>query len=879
MSISFSRKDEILTDLPLLALPIDHPRQPTTSYRKASVSFVVPEPLLAALAALSQQENVTLFITLLAGFRLLLSRYSGQEDITIAVPGSQDIALLALRTRLSSELTISESLRQVREAMLEAYAHDGQSFHQIVKARYRERGELFTYIQTAFRLRDAPEYLSPMSETAPVDESTRFDLSLTLVKMPDELTGTMQFNADLFDIATIQRLVGHYQTLLKGMTAAPQQRCWQVPILTETECRQLLIDWNDTATAYPRDRCIHQLFEAQAVHTPDAWAVVFEDQHLTYHELNVRANQLAQHLQRLGVGPDVLVGLCMERSLEMIVALLAILKAGGAYVPLDLSYPEELVTFMLEDTQVSVLVTQSRLAEKLPQYRARLVCLDRDWHIIARERAANPVSNIQPEHLAYVMYTSGSTGKPKGVAITHRNVVRLVKATNYADLTAEQVFLQLAPISFDASTLEIWGSLLNGARLIVAPPRALSLEELRTILEEYQVTLLWLTAGLFHQMVESQLEGLAHVKQLLAGGDVLPVADVRQVLQKLKTCQLINGYGPTESTTFACCHAITNAEPIGVSIPIGRPIANTQVYVLDSHLQPVPVGVTGELYIGGDGLGRGYLNRPELTAERFIHHPFSQRQDARLYRTGDLVRYRSDGAIEFLGRNDDQVKIRGFRIELSGVETALGEHPAVRECVVVARPDTNGQKRLIAYLAPTGERALSVEDIRAYAARRLPGYMLPAAFVLVDHLPLTPNGKVDRKALPDPTENQQTASNAYADPCDAVEEILAELWSTVLGLEGVGVNASFFDLGGDSLSATRVISRIFKLFQIQVPLQAFFKEPTIAELARILVLMEPLPGQVQKTAQAIRKVKMMTPAEKRQLLAAQEQKKGVSNAF
>ncbi|HEY6541546.1 MAG TPA: amino acid adenylation domain-containing protein, partial [Ktedonobacteraceae bacterium] len=750
-----------LANLPLLALPTDRPRQSIASYQKASVAFVVPEQLHAALVALSQQENVTLSTTLLTSFRLLLSRYSGQEEIAIAVTDPQNTTTFVLRTHLSNDLTIRELLAQVSGTMLDAWAHAGGSFHQVQEALSCKPGDLPSLVQVAFQADDARNDLPPTSETEPEEESPGFDLNLSLATTAEGLVGTLKYNAALFDTATIQRLAGHYKILLEGIAAAPQQRSWQLPILTETEREQLLIDWNNTATDYPRDRCIHQLFEAQALCTPGATALVFQDQQLTYHELNVRANQMAHYLRRLGVGPDVLVGLCVERSLEMIVALLGILKAGGAYVPLDISYPEGLLTFMLEDTQVHVLVTQSWLAEKLPGHRARLVCLDRDWQAIAHESADNPPGDVQSEHLAYVMYTSGSTGKPKGVAITHRNVVRLVKMTNYVALTAEQIFLQLAPISFDASTFEIWGCLLNGARLIIPPPHAISLEELATILGQYRITILWLTAGLFHQMVESRLEGLARVRQLLAGGDVLPVGDVRRVLQTLKTCQLINGYGPTESTTFACCYAVTDAEQIGTSVPIGRPIANTQVYVLDPHLQPVPIGVTGELYIGGDGLGRGYLNRPELTAQRFIFDPFSQQPGARLYKTGDQVRYRPDGAIEFLGRNDDQVKIRGFRIELSGIETVLGEHPAVRECVVGARPDTGGQKRLIAYLVPAGERRALIEDVRAYAEQRLPGYMLPAAFVLVDDLPLTANGKVDRKALPEPVEYLLDPIKAY----------------------------------------------------------------------------------------------------------------------
>ena len=528
------------------------------------------------------------------------------------------------------------------------------------------------------------------------------------------------FNTDLFDRDTIERFGTHFQKVLTEVVRDPDQRISDVQILTDTERQQMLFDWNDTSSKYPRDRCVHQLFEQQVEHSPDAVAVVYGDEQLTYRQLNARANQLAHYLKSFGVGPEVLVGICLERSLEMIIAVLGILKAGGAYVPLDPEYPQERLAFMLADTQTPVLLTQQKLLSGIPETAAHVVCLDSHWEAIGKESHENPISDAVAENLVYVMYTSGSTGRPKGVCVTHRNVVRLVKETNYASLGAKEVFLQFAPISFDASTLELWGPLLNGGRLVVFPQALPSLAQLGEVIEQHQVTILWLTAGLFRQMVEDHLDSLGSVRQFLAGGDVLSVPHVKRVLEQLDGCCLINGYGPTENTTFTACYPMTDVPALGSSVPIGRPIANTQVYILDAQLQPVPIGVAGELYTGGDGLGRGYLNRPELTAEKFIPDPFSEDPAARLYKTGDLARYLPDGSIEFLGRIDHQVKIRGFRIELGEVESVLGRHPAVEDAVVIAREDVPGDKRLVAYVVASHEPAPTFSELRSFLKEKLP---------------------------------------------------------------------------------------------------------------------------------------------------------------
>lgn len=606
-----------------------------------------------------------------------------------------------------------------------------------------------------------------------------------------------------------------------------------LPILKQSE-KDLLTEWNKTQTDYPQQACIHQLFEAQVEKTPDTVALIFNNQHLTYRDLNSHANQLAQYLRTLGVGTETLVGICIERSLEMVVALLAILKAGGAYVPLDPGYPQERLAFMLSDTQVSVLLTQKELVAKLPTHTAFVICLDSDWNTIAQKKKENLSTSVTAENLAYVMYTSGSTGTPKGVSVIHRGVIRLVKETNYARLTAEEIILQLAPISFDASTFEIWGCLLNGGQLVICPPQTPSLEELGQIIQQYQVTTLWLTAGLFHLIVDEKIDALKSLRQLLAGGDILSVPHVQKFLQTVNNCQLINGYGPTENTTFTCCHPITAPLKTGVSISIGRPIANTQVYILDNNLQAIAIGEVGELYIGGDGLARGYLNRPDLTAEKFISHSFDSNLATRLYKTGDLARYLPDGNIEFLGRIDNQVKIRGFRIELGEIEREIAQHPDVREIVVLARQDEIGEKHLTAYIVPHYNSRYTHNKLRNFLQERLPNYMVPSAFVMLESLPLTANGKIDRHKLPAPSRERPQLEQAYIAPQTDLERLLAGILSQLLKIDRVGIDDNFFDLGGTSILILQVAVRVKQELGIELPAVKLFQYSTIGSLAKYL---------------------------------------------
>ena len=584
---------------------------------------------------------------------------------------------------------------------------------------------------------------------------------------------------------------------------------------------------SSSRTDHPRDATIHGLFEEQAARTPDSVAVVCGDARVTYSELDRRAAALARRLSALGVAHETPVGICAERSVELIAGLLAILKAGGAYVPLDPNHPQDWLAFILADTQVPVLLTQRALVSKLPPFKAHLVCLDEPATGLEQE-IASPRSTARS--LAYILFTSGSTGTPKGVAVPHRGVVRLVKQTGYASFSPDETFLQLAPVSFDASTFEIWGALLNGGRLAVMPPGPSSLEEIGGAIREHGVTTLWLTAGLFNVMVDERPGDLRPLRQLLTGGDTLSVPHVRRALHELKTTRLINGYGPTESTTFACCHTISPGESLDNGVPIGRPIANTTAHILDENLHPVPADVTGELFLGGDGLARGYWNRPGLTAEKFIADPFGIGPDARLYRTGDLARFRADGVIEFAGRLDHQVKIRGFRVEPGEIETVLLHHDAIRQAVVVARGHDHA-KELVAYFVADALADVQPASLRDWLAQKLPDFMVPAHLVPLRALPLTGSGKIDRLALPDPSGSR---AQTFTAPKTELERTILEIWRTVLGFDEIGTDDNFFEIGGNSILLVEAHSKLVRTLHRQFSVTTLFQHPSITALARHL---------------------------------------------
>lgn len=803
----------------------------------------------AALQTLMRQHQLTMNTLVQGAWALLLSRYSGEHDVVFgsviagrpgALPNVETtvgifINNLPVRVRVEPEMQLIPWLQKLQEQESEARQYEYSPLAQVQGWSDVPRGvSLFNSIVAFQNFPSTParENGDRRTGTLRTFESQNYPLALT-ASVGSELSLVLKYNVSLFESSAITRLLGHLETLLNEVAAKMgRQRLWELPLLTEAERLQIETQWNDTKTNYPREQSIHELFEIQATRTPDRIAAVCNDEQITYGELNARANQLAHHLCGRGVGPEVPVGICMERSLEMLVGLLGILKAGGVYVPIDQQQPRERIAFMIEDAQIRHLLTQERFRHDVATLD-EVLYLDTEWTEIAKQNTANLNVNVSPDGLAYVMYTSGSTGLPKGVSVPHRAVVRLVKETNFANFDENEIFLQLAPISFDASTLELWGSLLNGARLVIAPPATPSLTELGELLTRNQVTTLWLTAGLFHLMVDERLADLKGVRQLLAGGDVLSVSHVERYLSAAgHAAVLINGYGPTENTTFSCTHRMGSGwQSGGASVPIGSPIANTEVYVLDQDMQLVPVGVSGELYVGGAGLARDYLRRPELTAEKFVPHPYTSIPGARLYRTGDQVRRLPDSNIEFLGRIDQQVKIRGFRVELGEIEMALNAHESVREAVVVARADESGARRLIGYVVGDAPGT----DLRGYLQQRLPDYMVPSQFVSLAELPLTVNGKVDRRALPDPESESALSDEEFVGPRSPAEGMLARIWSDVLRTPRVGIHDSFFELGGESILAIKLISRINKDFDIELPVRALFEQPTIAALATLIV--------------------------------------------
>jgi amino acid adenylation domain-containing protein len=837
----------------LLQLPTDRPRPSIQTYRGATQRFRLDKEISTQLQSISRKKGSTLFMTLLSAFATLLYRYSGQSDIVIGVPIANRhhkeiesligffVNTLALRTRFEENVNFEKLLEQARANILKAYEHQDVPFERIVEALQPKRSLSYSPLfQVMFVLQNEPmeELELPgvlLNGLEQCSKIAKFDLTLSMCESSTGLECAWEYNTDLFDGVTIERMTGHFHRLLSAIVENPSQMVSDISLLSAPERQQLLYEWNNTVKLYPKDKCIQQLFEEQVARTPAAIALMFEDQHLSYGQLNERANQLAHYLRNVGVSSEVLVGICVERSIEMVVGLLGILKAGGAYLPLDPEYPLERLIYIIEDTQVSVLITQQFLAEKLCFSQVNVVFLDQNSDQINCQSRDNPTCNSRSNNLAYVTYTSGSTGKPKGVCTIHQGVVRLVKSMDYNSLNSQETFLQFAPTSFDASTFEIWGSLLNGARLAIFPPGSPSLDELGKAIRHYQVTVLWLTAGLFHLMVDEQLEDLMLLHQLFAGGDVLSVSHVQKFLQEQGNCKLINGYGPTENTTFTCFYRIEDAKQLGNSVPIGKPIANTQVYILDAHLQLLPIGVPGELYIGGDGLAKGYLNRPELTQEKFILNPFSPEKSTYLYKTGDLTRYLIDGNIEFLGRLDNQVKICGFRIELGEIENVLCCHPYIQQAVVIAMEDSCSNKLLVAYVASNEKGELSISLLRDFLQKQLPAYMVPNKFVILESIPLTQNGKVDRKSLPITGEELLSSSEGVLImPRDTLELSLAQIWSGILNLNTVGVTDNFFELGGHSLLAVSLMSQIRQQFQINLPITILFQNPTIEHLARLL---------------------------------------------
>ena len=846
--IAYWRKQ--LAGVPVLTLPTDRPRPPVRTFAGADCTVEIGEELRSQLSALAGREDCTLFMVLLAAIQTLTAKYTGQEDIAVGSPIANRnrteiegligffVNSLVMRADLSGDPSFVELLRQVRETTLGAYAHQDVPFERLVDAlgvaRDASQNPLF---QVVFAWQNVPFSAMQLPDLVidvdAFDRGTaRFDLEFHLWEHESGLRGRICYNTDLFDAATIEGMRGHLQKLLQQIAADPRRRLSELPLLTEVE-RQVFVEWNDTRRKYPRQECVHRLFEEQVRRTPDATAVVFGDEQVSYAELNVRSNRLAHYLARLGVGRGTRVGLCVERSIEMVTAMLGILKAGGAYVPLDPTYPAERLVFMLEDSGAPVLLTQRCLRARFPHVAASAtVCLDEGWESTAPEDGENPTTTATADDLAYVIYTSGSTGKPKGVCVPHRGIMRLVIHTDYVQLESTDRIAQASNASFDAATFEIWGALLHGACLVGTTKEVLlSPEAFAEHIDQSGISVLFITTALFNQIAREAPGVLSPLRYVLFGGEAVDPAWVRAVLQAGPPQHLLHVYGPTENTTFSTWYEVREVSSEATTVPIGRPIANTTAYVLDRYQNPVPVGVPGELYLGGDGLAVGYLDRPELTAERFVPDRFSGETGAKLYKTGDLVRFLPNGNIEFLGRNDDQVKIRGFRIELGEVETALRRHPAVRQAVVVAREDQPGDKRLVAYVVSDGPP--DAADWRSFVSARLPDYMVPSIFVPLDRLPLAANGKLNREALPAPAGDRPLGATFLA-PRSEMEKTIAAIWADVLGVDQVGVRDNFFDLGGHSLLLTRVHSRLCKVLNRDMSIVDLFQFPSVSALARHL---------------------------------------------
>ena len=844
-------QEKLHGDLSALNLPTDKQRPLIQTYNGASIKFKLSSKLTSQLKELARREGVTFYMMLLAAFEVLLYRYTGQEDILVGSPTSGRsqpefvpivgyfVDPVVLRADLSDNPSFKDFLRQVRQTVLEAITHQDYPFALLVEKlqphRDPSRSPIF---QASFALQQFQE--SQKIQQSFVDEMEKdinwgglklkheeiplfegqFDLNLEMTEGNYEVAGILKYNVDLFNNETIERMVAHFQNLLEAIVENPQESVGSFNLLCEWERHQLLVEWNDTATEYPQDKCIHKLFEEQVEKTPNAIAVVFEEEELTYEQLNERANQLAHYLQSLGVKPEVLVGICVERSVEMVVGLLGILKAGGAYVPIDPNYPQERLSYMLDDSGVGVLVTQNSLLESLSNHDAEVVCLDSDCGVISQQSRENIDVGITSDNLAYVIYTSGSTGKPKGVAIEHQSSVALCHWAKQTFSTSQlSGVLATTSICFDLSVFELFVTLCLGGKVIVAD-NALDIANHN---HNKEITLINTVPSVITELL--RVEGIIpeQVMTVNLAGEPIQNQIVEKLYEHQNVQYVYNLYGPSEDTTystFALLAKGTTEQP-----SIGRPIANTQIYILDSHLQPVPVGVPGELYIGGDGLARGYLNRPQLTSEKFIPNPFNS--TSKLYKTGDLARYLSDGNIEFLGRIDNQVKIRGFRIELGEIEAVLATHPQINQTIVIAREENSGNKRLVAYVVTDSE--ITTTQLREYLKAQLPDYMVPSAFVTLDSLPLTPNGKIDHQALPAPEIERETE---YVAPRTEVEQILTNIWQELLPVNLVSIHDNFFEIGGDSILSIQVISRA-RNSGIQISAKQIFHRQTIAELATV----------------------------------------------
>jgi surfactin family lipopeptide synthetase C len=856
--------------------------------------FKLSTATTTALKSWAKQHQLTLNTIVQGAWALLLSRYSGENEVVYGVtvsgrpvdlPAAESmvgifINTLPLRVKLDAEMLLLPWLEQLQRQLLEIRQYEYTPLVEIQGWSEIPRGlPLFESI-VVFENYPVDQALSDWRknleiETLSAVDHTNYPLTISVIP-GSELEIRIASDSTRFDPATITRMLGHFQTLLEGMATNPEMRLHELPILTAVEKHQLLVEWNQTQLDLPQ-QCIHQLFEAQVEKTPDAVAVVFAEQSLTYEQLNQRANQLAHYLQKLGVGAEVLVGIGIERSLEIAIAVLAVLKAGGAYLPLDREQPAQRLTYMVQDADCQVLITQKHLVDALPAYQGQVVCLDTDWALISQESELNlPSNTVTAENLAYLIYTSGSTGQAKGVLVKHSSLVNAYYGWEQAyqlrspSLTCH---LQMANFSFDVFAGDLIRALCSGTKLVICPREfLLEPEKLYALMRQQKVDCAEFVPVVLNNLIqylEKSQQSLDFMQLLICGSDSWYGSEYKKIKSFIgQETRLINSFGLTETTIDNSYYESSSKElSTEQLVPIGRPFSNTQLYILDSYLQPVPIGIGGELYIGGASLARGYHNRPELTAEKFIHNKFSNQPDAHLYKTGDLAQYLPDGNIAFIGRADNQVKIRGFRIELGEIEAVLSQHSAVLKAVAIAREDEPRNKFLVAYVVQKPSiTSLEITQVRDFLKQKLPQYMIPSAFVLLPQLPLLPNGKVDRQSLPKPDAAITTFQDVFVPPRNPIEEVLAEIWANILRVKQVGIHDNFFDLGGHSLLATQVISRIRETFKLDFPLRCLFESPTIAELSPRLIAHEAKPGMTAKIAQIVKQLEGMSAEEAKQAL-------------
>jgi len=830
-------------EIPVLNMPSDYPRPIVRSFEGDRFNVSIEEELTEALNKLAMKTGTTLYMVLLAAYNVLLSKYTGQQDIIVGSPitgRSHDdlenmvgmfVNTLAMRNNPVENKSFLDFLQEVKDNALDAYEYQDYQFEELVDKlnieRNLSRNPLF---DTMFVVQNTNTTTLEINNLrfSPCEfehKVAKFDLTVEAIEINNRLEFILEYYTKLFKKETIERFGRHFVNLLKSITMQPQCKLGDLEFVSEEEKRQILVDFNNTKRAYPKDKTIQKLFEEQVEKNPDHIAVIFEEKRLTYRELNNKANQLARTLRKKGVKANSIVGIMVERSPKMIIGIMGILKAGGAYLPIDPEYPAERTNYMLEDSETRILVTQQKLIESIA-FKGEIVDID-DFELY-EEDTRNLVAVNTSQDLAYVIYTSGSTGKPKGVLTMHYNVVRVAKNTNYIEITRNDVLLQLSNYAFDGSVFDIYGALLNGAKLVlVDKENVVDMNRLSKVIDQEKVTVFFITTALFNTLVDVNIECLKNIRKVLFGGEQSSVRHVRKAYEYMGSGRIVNAYGPTETTVFATYYEVNHIEEGQLTIPIGKPIANTRIYVLDKGGKLQPIGAPGEVYISGDGLAKGYLNRPELTAEKFVEDPFALGE--RMYRTGDLAKWLPDGNIEFLGRIDHQVKIRGFRIELGEIEAELLKHPVIKEALVLAKNDVSGNRYLCAYLI--AEQEIVISELKKYLERTLPHYMVPSAFVQLEKMPLTSNGKIDRKTLPEPQGRVQTKME-YVAPKNQVEEKLAEIWQDILGVEKVGTKDNFFELGGYSLKVITLVARICEEFGVEIPYDQIFKNPTISELAK-----------------------------------------------